>query len=179
MWLPLVSVYILHGAEDGGVDPSEASRTAWIGAIAAFLLLALRWVDADDMALAMRHACDTAAQVIDPHTAIGLHAARAVELPHDVPVVTLATAHPAKFEAAVEQALAPLGVATDDAMPPVAAVEAMRVVTADVFGALRLECRGVPHSFYRLWWLRVAGLPAALALPVLLRSCRRTDDSYP
>ena len=42
--------------------------------------------------------------MIDPHTAIGLHAARHAELPADVPVVTLATAHPAKFPDAVERA---------------------------------------------------------------------------
>ena len=59
--------------------------------------------DEDDMARAMRWACEDCAEIVDPHTAIGLHAARAVELPHDVPVVTLATAHPAKFPDAVER----------------------------------------------------------------------------
>ncbi|HQA18941.1 MAG TPA: threonine synthase, partial [Novosphingobium sp.] len=38
------------------------------------------------------------------HTAIGLHAARVADLPREVPVVTLATAHPAKFRDAVERA---------------------------------------------------------------------------
>ena len=42
--------------------------------------------------------------MIDPHTAIGLHAARAADLPRGVPIVTLATAHPAKFPDAVERA---------------------------------------------------------------------------
>ncbi len=50
----------------------------------------------------MRWAHERAGQVIDPHTAIGLAAARAAGL--DVPVVTLATAHPAKFRDAVERA---------------------------------------------------------------------------
>lgn len=59
-------------------------------------------IDADGMALAMRWALERAGQVIDPHTAIGLAAARAAGL--DVPVVTLATAHPAKFRDAVERA---------------------------------------------------------------------------
>ena len=54
--------------------------------------------------LRLRWACEEAGEVIDPHTAIGLHAARAVELPVGVPVVTLATAHPAKFPDAVERA---------------------------------------------------------------------------
>ena len=60
--------------------------------------------DEDDMARAMRWACEDCAEIVDPHTAIGLHAARVAELPHDVPVVTLATAHPAKFPDAVERA---------------------------------------------------------------------------
>ena len=60
-------------------------------------------VDTDDMALAMRHACETAAQVIDPHTAIAMAAGRR-HLSAGVPMVTLATAHPAKFGDAVERA---------------------------------------------------------------------------
>ncbi len=59
-------------------------------------------VDANGMALAMRWAHEHAGQVIDPHTAIALSAARALET--DAPVVTLATAHPAKFRDAVERA---------------------------------------------------------------------------
>jgi threonine synthase len=60
--------------------------------------------DADDMAQAMRWAYEEAGEVIDPHTAIGLHAARRQDLPPGVPIVTLATAHPAKFRDAVERA---------------------------------------------------------------------------
>jgi threonine synthase len=62
-------------------------------------------VDHDAMVAAMRWAHDSAGQVIDPHTAIGLAAARAADLPADVPVVTLATAHPAKFGDAVAAAV--------------------------------------------------------------------------
>ncbi|MBA2283365.1 MAG: threonine synthase [Acidimicrobiia bacterium] len=40
----------------------------------------------------------------DPHTAVGLRAARVLDLGRDRPVVCLATAHPAKFPDAVEQA---------------------------------------------------------------------------
>ncbi len=60
--------------------------------------------DPDDMAQALRWAHETCGDLIDPHTAIGLHAARCAGLPIDVPVVTLATAHPAKFRDAVEHA---------------------------------------------------------------------------
>lgn len=70
---------------------------------AAKLFTGLR-IDATEMALAMRWACEGAGQVLDPHTAVGLAAARAAGLPDDVPVVTLATAHPGKFRDAVERA---------------------------------------------------------------------------
>ncbi len=61
-------------------------------------------VDPDDMSLAMRRAQDSAGHVIDPHSAIGLSAAQHADLDPSVPVVTLATAHPAKFPDAVERA---------------------------------------------------------------------------
>jgi threonine synthase len=68
------------------------------------LLVATR-VDQREMAETMRWAYDACdGEVIDPHTAIGLHAARLLERDPDVPVVTLATAHPAKFPDAVERA---------------------------------------------------------------------------
>ena len=62
-------------------------------------------VDHEAMVAAMRWAHERAGQVIDPHSAIGLAAARAADLPVGVPVVTLATAHPAKFGDAVEAAV--------------------------------------------------------------------------
>jgi threonine synthase len=61
-------------------------------------------IDEDGMAIALRWAAAEAGELIDPHTAIGLAAAREAGLPADVPVVTLATAHPAKFRDAVERA---------------------------------------------------------------------------
>ena len=70
---------------------------------AAALFTSMR-ADEDDMARAMRWASEECTEIIDPHTAIGLHAARHAELAGDTPVVTLATAHPAKFPDAVERA---------------------------------------------------------------------------
>jgi threonine synthase len=61
-------------------------------------------IDADAMALAMRKAAEHAGEIIDPHTAIGFAAAMEAKLDPHVPVVTLATAHPAKFREAVERA---------------------------------------------------------------------------
>ncbi|MEH6683189.1 MAG: threonine synthase [Qipengyuania sp.] len=70
---------------------------------AAALFTSMR-ADEDDMARAMRWASEECTEIVDPHTAIGLHAARHAELVGDTPVVTLATAHPAKFPDAVERA---------------------------------------------------------------------------
>jgi threonine synthase len=67
-------------------------------------LFASARIDPDGMAQAMRHANERFGQLLDPHTAIGLAAAQGADLPGDVPVVTLATAHPAKFRDAVERA---------------------------------------------------------------------------
>jgi threonine synthase len=60
--------------------------------------------DADDMSRAIRWAWEASGELLDPHTAIGLHAARVSGIAKDIPVVTLATAHPAKFPEAVERA---------------------------------------------------------------------------
>ena len=70
----------------------------------AAALFTSRRADADDMSRAIRWAWEASGELLDPHTAIGLHAARASGLAKDVPVVTLATAHPAKFPDAVERA---------------------------------------------------------------------------
>jgi len=47
------------------------------------------------------HAC---AYLLDPHSAIGVHAALASDVAPGIPVVSLATAHPAKFPDAFKQA---------------------------------------------------------------------------
>jgi len=59
-------------------------------------------IDSATTAQTIRWARDKCGQIIDPHTAVGLAAARASA--GDTPVVTLATAHPAKFPDAVERA---------------------------------------------------------------------------
>ena len=62
--------------------------------------------DQDDTARALQWAYRNADQVIDPHTGVGLHAALAAEgIAKGTPIVTLATAHPAKFRDAVERAV--------------------------------------------------------------------------
>ena len=84
---------------DGALRLTNAQREG-----AAALFTSER-VDADEMTMAMRWAAEAAGQVIDPHTAIGLAAARRVAKAVDAPMVTLATAHPAKFGDAVERAV--------------------------------------------------------------------------
>jgi threonine synthase len=54
------------------------------------------------MMLAVR---DQTGHVVDPHTAVGLRAAGALEPLTNMPVIALATAHPAKFPDAVEAAI--------------------------------------------------------------------------
>ena len=61
-------------------------------------------IDLPNMTDAMRWAY-RCGQIIDPHTAVGLAAARISDLRADVPIITLATAHPAKFRDAVAPAL--------------------------------------------------------------------------
>ncbi len=59
----------------------------------------------DDQTLAMMGACyKETGYLIDPHTAVGLHAGWQVERDPAVPLVALACAHPAKFPDAVEKA---------------------------------------------------------------------------
>ncbi|RGP40113.1 Threonine synthase [Altererythrobacter insulae] len=60
--------------------------------------------DQNEVLQALRWAFDSAGQVVDPHTAVGLHAGLKTELDASIPMVTLATAHPAKFPDAVERA---------------------------------------------------------------------------
>ena len=62
--------------------------------------------DQDETARALQWAYRNCDQVIDPHTGVGLHAALVTEaVSPGTPVVTLATAHPAKFRDAVERAV--------------------------------------------------------------------------
>ncbi|WP_128892210.1 threonine synthase [Erythrobacter sp. HKB08] len=87
-----------------GFEASKAMRLTNAQREGAAHLFTSARCDADEMARAMRWAYEQCGEVIDPHTAIGLHAARELSLDPSIPVVTLATAHPAKFRDAVERA---------------------------------------------------------------------------
>ncbi|WP_448585391.1 threonine synthase [Thermaurantiacus sp.] len=71
---------------------------------AAARLFTAQRIDADEAAATMRWALEAAGLLIDPHTSIGLAAARRHGSRIEAPIVTLATAHPAKFGDAVEAA---------------------------------------------------------------------------
>ena len=94
----------------GQMRDFEASRALRLsdaqrgGAMALFRSHA---VSPEGMTAAMRHSYEACGQVIDPHTAIGLEAARHLSdgIDRHTPIVTLATAHPAKFPDAVERAI--------------------------------------------------------------------------
>lgn len=60
--------------------------------------------DADETSLAIRRAYEQSGMLVDPHTAVALHAARQVPTRAGTPMVALATAHPAKFRDPVERA---------------------------------------------------------------------------
>ena len=71
-------------------------------------LLAEQWgaarVDDAATAVTIREEYERAGRLLDPHTAVGLAAARLARGDESVPMVVLATAHPAKFPDAVEAA---------------------------------------------------------------------------
>lgn len=86
-----------------GFDATRALQLSNAQREGAARLFSSARIDADAMSQAMRWAHDRAGQIIDPHSAVGLAAARAADR-GDTPIVTLATAHPAKFRDAVERA---------------------------------------------------------------------------
>ena len=53
---------------------------------------------------AIRQVYENTGELVDPHSVIGIEAARASHLPEGTQTICLATAHPAKFPAAVEEA---------------------------------------------------------------------------
>ncbi|PEQ12977.1 threonine synthase [Novosphingobium sp. PC22D] len=85
-------------------EASKAMQLSNAQAQGAARLLTSARADADDMNRAMSWAWAQCGELIDPHTACAVHAARATDCGPGVPVVSLATAHPAKFGDAVERA---------------------------------------------------------------------------
>ncbi len=85
-------------------DSSKALQLTNAQRDGAAALFASARADSDAMSQAMRWAWEKCGELIDPHTACGLHGAQNVAIDGKTPVVTLATAHPAKFRDPVERA---------------------------------------------------------------------------
>lgn len=66
--------------------------------------VASRCSDEDTVAV-IRSVYEECGEIIDPHTAVGIHGLRQTGLIHNGPCVSLACAHPAKFPDVVEQAI--------------------------------------------------------------------------
>ena len=90
-------------------EATKAMQLTNLQAEGAAALFTSARADQTETARALQWAYRAAGQVIDPHTGVGLHGAQAVAaagiVPASVPLVTLATAHPAKFPDAVERAI--------------------------------------------------------------------------
>jgi threonine synthase len=91
-------------AQMKGFEATRAMRLTNAQREGAASLFSSARIDGDAMSAAIRWAHEGAGEIIDPHSAVGLAAALASDVDPDVPVVTLATAHPAKFRDAVERA---------------------------------------------------------------------------
>ncbi|WP_108791610.1 threonine synthase [Erythrobacter sp. Alg231-14] len=94
----------MHGFDDTqSMTLTDAQRNG-----AHDLFMGVR-ADQDQTARAMQIAHQSSGQIIDPHTAVGLSAAHSAidddSIDPLTPVITLATAHPAKFPDAVERAV--------------------------------------------------------------------------
>lgn len=90
-------------AQMAGFEATKAMQLSNAQREGAAALFSSARSDANDMAQAIRWGWEQCGQLIDPHTACGLHAARTSGIDAGIPVVTLATAHPAKFPDAVER----------------------------------------------------------------------------
>jgi threonine synthase len=96
---------------DGGLTAEQQQRFRAVGTLSVEpdqldqlgLFAGARCDDDETLATIAGTYADTGV-LIDPHTAVGLYAARAAWHDSEVPIVVLATAHPAKFPDAVERA---------------------------------------------------------------------------
>lgn len=93
-----VAAHMAAFAGDGAMKVEDARRDA------VRALFVGRRVDEDAVAATIREVFEATGEVVDPHTAVGIRAGRD-RLPDGAPLVTLATAHPAKFGDAIRAAI--------------------------------------------------------------------------
>ena len=90
----LMSEFGEHGQFE--LDPVRARHLrAWLTG---------RWFDEPAIRQTMADVFGETSVLVDPHTAVGIAAARTIEREPDTPVICVGTAHPAKFPDAVEAA---------------------------------------------------------------------------
>ncbi len=93
-------------AQMRGFDENKAMQLTNAQREGAAALFSSARADQTETARALQWAYRNADQVIDPHTGVGLHAALNAEgIAPGTPIITLGTAHPAKFREAVERAV--------------------------------------------------------------------------
>jgi len=85
-------------AEDGRVKV-DSTRLEELGSF-----VTARWFDEPTIRRVLAEIHQETSVLVDPHTAVGIAAARATEREPDVPVICIGTAHPAKFPEAVATA---------------------------------------------------------------------------
>ena len=88
---------------DGFRDKGKYSVNAKTLGTAQAIFYGARFDDDETKAI-IKDVYDNADELIDPHTAVGIAAARTQRRDRSVPMIALATAHPAKFPDAVEAA---------------------------------------------------------------------------
>jgi threonine synthase len=98
---------LMEGFKSGSMTLSEAAMSR------ARELFSSYRVDDETMIAVISQVFDECEYLLDPHTAIGVEAARKTRRRQDIPMVCLATAHPAKFPEAVCKA----GQAEDPKLP--------------------------------------------------------------
>ena len=91
-------------AQMAGFEATKAMQLTNAQREGASALFQSARADGEEMAATIRWAWENCGELIDPHTACGLFAARNAGIDAATPIVTLATAHPAKFPEAVERA---------------------------------------------------------------------------
>jgi threonine synthase len=84
-----------------GAEAVRLDTDKWQQAQATF---ASHSVDDETTCQVIRDVFESTGFLVDPHTAVGIHAARHCNSDCAVPMITLATAHPVKFADAVERA---------------------------------------------------------------------------
>ena len=89
---------LMEDFKSGGMTLSESAMAVIQDNFDSFRL------DDDEMIAVIASTFDETEYLLDPHTAIGLAAGRAKRKNSDVPMVCLATAHPAKFGDAIQKA---------------------------------------------------------------------------